>query len=31
RGQADFGWGEDTGKPTSTSKTTVSGDNDATT
>ncbi|MEA9556118.1 polymer-forming cytoskeletal protein [Xanthomonas nasturtii] len=30
RGQADFGWGEDTGKPTATPKPVVSGDSDAT-
>ncbi|MGN5563533.1 polymer-forming cytoskeletal family protein [Xanthomonas hortorum pv. gardneri] len=30
RGQADFGWGEDTGKPVGTSKAIVSGDSDAT-
>ncbi|WP_126946347.1 polymer-forming cytoskeletal protein [Xanthomonas sp. BRIP62409] len=30
RGQADFGWGEDTGKPVGTAKPVVSGDSDAT-
>lgn len=30
RGQADFGWGDDGGKPVTTSKPVVSGDSDAT-
>ncbi|GAE62431.1 hypothetical protein XPN_4337 [Xanthomonas arboricola pv. pruni MAFF 301427] len=30
RGQADFGWGEDTGKPVVAAKPVVSGDSDAT-